>query len=182
MPADKRLNTTPNARVPFLFTLVLATAGALLHAQVAAGAPLNVTADFTPQLPARTCQIILGVGGANPVTYTITGLGMDGMVQTDTIVATGAGTYQGTMAFTSITSLTSDVNPGGTTDLGTGVGFGLPNAGGIIYSIDTLAVLGVIEAGVVKNPVTATVVPTTAPNNTRVFTVAGTYDFDGTTG
>jgi hypothetical protein len=179
MPADQRIQTTPNARVPFMLTLVLATAGALLHAQVAAGGPLNVTTDFTVQLPARTCQIVLGSGGANPVTYTISGLGMDGKAQTDTIVATGAGTYQGTKAFTSITKLVSDVDPLGTTDLGTGVGFGIPNVGGIIYSIDALSVLGVVEAGVLKNPATGTVIPTTAPNNTRVFSVAGTYDFDG---
>lgn len=179
MTLDSRVQTTHNSRVPFMLTLVLATAGALLHDQVAAGAALNVTTGFTLQLPARTCQILLGVGGANPVTYTITGIGMDGKVQTDTIVATGAGTYQGTKAFASITSLTSSVDPGGTTDLGTGPGFGIPNAGGIVHSIDVLSVLGVIEGGVLKSPSTATVIPTTAPNNTRVFTVYGTYDFDG---
>jgi hypothetical protein len=68
---------------------------------------------------------VLGAGGANPVVYTLTGyritLGSDGQPVefTQTITATGAGTYAATQPMI-ITRLQSDVDPLGTTDLQAG--------------------------------------------------------------
>lgn len=86
--------------------------------QIAAGAAIDSAGPFTAFSPTRVPQIVLGAGGANPVVYTITGTSIsDGAVITETITATGAGTYKSTKPFGTITRLQSDVNPLGTTDL-----------------------------------------------------------------
>lgn len=150
-------------------------AGTAMHATVAAGAPLNVTTGFTDPLPSRTTRIVLGVGGANPVVYTVEGLGMDGRTTTDTITAAGAGTYDGVKAFRSVTKLTSNVDPLGTTDLQTGPGLGIPSTYpfNVLSTLDVLSVNGVVEAGT-KSVQNGTVIPTTAPNGARNFVVRGT--------
>ena len=88
-------------------------------AQIAAGAAINSAGPFTAFSPTRVPQIVLGAGGANPVNYTITGTSVaDGTtIITQVITAAGPGTYVSPTAFHTITSLTSDVNPAGTTDL-----------------------------------------------------------------
>jgi hypothetical protein len=85
-----------------------------MHATVAAGAPLALVAGFTIPSPARSMQIVLGTGGAASVVYTITGTA-GGVATVETVTATGPGTYQGHAGWTAIASLTSDINPGGTT-------------------------------------------------------------------
>jgi hypothetical protein len=90
-------------------------------AQIAAGSAINSTGPFTAFSPTRLPQIVLGGGGANPVVYTITGTSIDtGAVITDTVTATGPGTYAASKPFATITRLQSDVNPAGTTDLQAG--------------------------------------------------------------
>lgn len=98
--------------------------------QIASGAPINSAGPFTVFAPTRLPQIVLGAGGANPVNYTITGTSIqDGTTVVSTIVtATGAGTYTSPTAFSTITSLMSDVNPGGTTDLQAADTFVVPAA------------------------------------------------------
>lgn len=181
MPNDKRItesrdgDTNDTALVfDAVFPAPLA-AGTAMHAQVAAGAALNVTTGFTNPLPSRTARIVLGVGGANPVVYTIDGVGMDGRSTTDTINATGAGTYDGVKAFREVTKLSSNIDPGGTTDLQTGPGLGIPSTHptDVLSSIDLLSCDGIVEAGT-KTASSGTVIPSTAPNGVRNYVVRGT--------
>ena len=106
-------------------------------AQIAAGSPINSTGPFTTFTPTRVPQIVLGAGGANPVVYTITGTAVedDTKTQTVTVTATGPGTYVSTKAFSAITSLTSDVNPAGTTDLQAGDTWVWPAARGLHIAV-----------------------------------------------
>jgi hypothetical protein len=85
-------------------------------AQIAGGAAVNSVGPFTTFSPTRLPQIVLGAGGV-AVTYTITGTDLAGAAQTDQIVFAAAGTTKGTKAFGTITALTSNVDPVGTTDL-----------------------------------------------------------------
>lgn len=149
----------------------LAAAGTNYVAQFAAGAPIDSIGPFTNLLPFRVPQIVLGGGGANPVIYTLTGTDFKGLPQTRTITATGPGTYVGDRAFSTITRLQSNVNPGGTTDLQTGPGFGT----GWAFA-DTTVIVGVNGAAEVPtavNGASGTVIPASAPNGARIFTVQG---------
>jgi hypothetical protein len=174
--------TATNQNAPQLveINMVPSAPGVAIIAQYAAGAPINdPVGPFLTQIPARTCRVVLGVGGANPVVYTITGRTVfGGDPVTDVITATGPGTYEGDVAYDEILSFTSDVDPGGTTDLQTGKGFSLgPQSGlsgGIIQS--TIGVDGVKESATVAEGITATVVPVTAPDGARVFTIRYTHD------
>lgn len=171
--------TNQNASQLVEINMVPSAPGAAVHAQYAAGAPINdLVGPFLTQIPARTCRVVLGVGGVNPV-YTITGRTVfGGDPVTDVITATGAGTYEGDVAYDEIISFVSDIDPGGTTDLQTGKGFSLgPQSGlsgGIVQS--TIGVNGVKEIATVAEEITATVVPVTAPNGSRVFTIRYTHD------
>lgn len=98
------------------FPVVLTSANYI--AQFAAGAPINSAGPFTAFSPIRIPQIVLGVGGV-ATTYTITGTDFYGNAQSENVVAGGAGTYQATKAYATITAFSSNVNPGGTTDLQT---------------------------------------------------------------
>jgi hypothetical protein len=90
-------------------------------AQIAGGAAIDSAGPFTVFSPTRLPQITLGVGGANPVVYTLTGTRVDtGETFTQTITAAGAGTYKASMPMATITRLQSDVDPVGTTDLQAG--------------------------------------------------------------
>ncbi len=91
-------------------------------AQIAAGSAIDSAGPFTAFSPTRLPQIVLGAGGANPVVYTITGTSIDsnGATITDTVTATGPGTYAASKPFATITRLQSNVNPAGTTDLQAG--------------------------------------------------------------
>lgn len=97
---------------------LFATTANSTHAQYAAGAPIaDAVGPFTVTSPLRTVQIVLGAGGAGSVVYTVTGTYQDGTAQTETITATGAGTYEGVKLWQTITAFSSDINPGGTTNL-----------------------------------------------------------------
>lgn len=86
--------------------------------QIAGGAAIDSAGPFTAFSPTRVPQIVLGVGGANPTVYTLTGTAIEGGATiTETITATGAGTYKSTKPFATITRIQSDVDPVGTTDL-----------------------------------------------------------------
>lgn len=158
------------------FSVIPSAPGVAMHAQYPAGAAINSVGPFTMQRPRRTCRIVLGVGGANPVVYTITGVDVYGRTLTDVINATGPGTYEGTIAFHSITSFASNIDPLGTTDLQTGKGFQCnllpltPYDGAIPQIYPTIGVDGVEEALASASVVHNTIVPTTAPNGARVFT------------
>ena len=146
----------------------IAAPGTAIHAQVAAGAPLNVTTAFTLPFPRRTCEIILGAGGANPVVYTITGTAVDGSTITDMISAAGPGTYQGAKAFETITSLTSNIDPAGTTDLKTGNGVACAQP---FDALDVFAINDVAVAAASSDGASGTIVPnpSTPPDGTRRF-------------
>jgi hypothetical protein len=148
----------------------LAAAGTNYVAQYAGGAALNDAGPFTRFIPARTAQIVLGGGAPATVVYTIDGTDPDGAALQEVISSggAGAGTYTGTRAFTTITNITSDIDPVGTTDLQTGAGFGL---GAVCANIDGVGVAGVFEAPVSAHGPTGTVIPTTAPNGVIVYTV-----------
>jgi hypothetical protein len=88
-----------------------------IHAQIAAGAAVNETSGFTMPAHGTTVQIILGAGGV-ATTYVVTGT-WQGSTVTESIVASAAGTFEGTQQFDTITSLTTAADPQGTTDLQT---------------------------------------------------------------
>lgn len=146
---------------------ILSNVGTAIHAQFAAGAALNASSGFTnPGVP-RCVQIARG-GAGNVTVYTVTGTDITGAALVETINSNGASTVQGTRAFLTITAFSSDVDPGVTTDLQTGKGFGLAAP---FSDLDRLAVDDTIEAAASSHATTGTVVPTTAPNGTRRFVI-----------
>jgi len=141
-----------------------------LHAQYAAGAPLNSSSGFTAMPdPSRTVQLVVGAGGV-ACDFTVTGTRF-GAAQSEVVAGTGAGTFQSTKAYDSITSLTSNVDPADTVDLQTGSGVGLPEAfdGALVrYSVD-----GVDTAITGSDAASGTVLiaPGSPPNGARDFAV-----------
>lgn len=86
----------------------------LLHAVIAAGAPLNVTTGWVTLPIPGLITIVLGAGGV-ATNYTVIGKGLSGELQSEVIAASGAGSFISVLEYTSIISLTSNVNPTGTT-------------------------------------------------------------------
>ena len=119
--ALSRVNISDDAPCTMGFPVTLSAQN--YHAQMAAGGALDVTTAFTQynqstQAPTRRPQIVLGGGGANPVLYTLYGTSIfDDSAISEVITAAGAGTYQATLAYETITRLTSNIDPLGTTDL-----------------------------------------------------------------
>jgi hypothetical protein len=147
----------------------LAAAGTNYVAQYAGGAAIDdAVGPFARFVPQRTVRIVLGVGGANPVVYTIDGTDFAGNAIQDIITAAGAGTYEGDIAFRTITRVRSNVDPVGTTDVRTGVGFGLGMA---VTGIDGVGVDGALEAPTSTDTATGTVVPATAPDGAHTYHV-----------
>lgn len=104
--------------------------------QIAGGAAIDSAGPFTAFSPTRVPQIVLGVGGANPTVYTLTGTSItDGSTITETITATGAGTYKSTKPFATITRIQSDVDPVGTTDLQAGDTWVAPASRAILVTV-----------------------------------------------
>lgn len=139
--------------------------GTAIHAQDAGGAPLNLVAGFTIPYPYRCVQIARGGAGAVTV-YTVTGTDITDAALVEVINSDGANTVQGTRAFKTITSVTSDVDPTVTTDIQVGKGFAtsVPFA-----ALNKLSVGEVVEAASSSHAATGTIVPTTAPNGTLHF-------------
>lgn len=170
--------TNVTTTLAFVLSHKLATAGVNIVAQYASGAALNDAAGpFVCQLPVRSVRLVLGVGGANPVAVTVEGT-INGATISETISCTGAGTYEGTKLFDTITKVRSNIDPGGTLDVRTGLLAGL---GFACASIDLLSCDGVLEAIPTKDIATGMFKTTTAPNGTRVFTVRGTRSHTHTT-
>jgi hypothetical protein len=89
-------------------------------AQIAGGAAIDSAGPFTAFSPTRLPQITLGAGGV-ATTYTLTGTRVDtGGAMTQTIAATGAGTFKASQPMATITRLQSNIDPVGTTDLQAG--------------------------------------------------------------
>lgn len=160
----KETTTIPGALLP--------AKGVSVHAQVAAGAAVNVSTAFTVPYPRRALEIVLGATSVPSVVYTVKGTRVDGVAQTLTCTAAGAGTYEvgdGAQPFETVTSLTSDIDPGGTTDLKTADGFGVgePFVGTPVVSAD-----GVVDATpTALNAAWGGVKPTTIPNGTHAYGV-----------
>lgn len=150
--------------------VALSAPGTNYVAQYAAGAPIDDVGPFVvPTFPRRTAQIVLGVGGAIAVDYTIDGTDVFGNAAQEVIAATGAGTYQGTIAWETITRFRSDIDPGGDTDLQVGDGFSL--SAPLSAAVNHLAVDEIEEVAVSVDLLTSTVVPTTVPDGIVTFAV-----------
>lgn len=142
--------------------------GTNIVGQYAAGAPIaDAVGPFVTEFPHRTVQIARGGAGV-PTVYTVTGVDPFNVAQVETINSNGAATVQGTKAWGDITEFSSDVDPTVTTDLQTGKGFAVANPYVLLSLV--LGVDGVTEAPATTDPTSGTVVPTTAPNGTKVFT------------
>ena len=90
-------------------------------AQDAGGSAISETGGFTDFSPGRLPKVVLGVGGANPTVYTITGTDIyTGAVITEDLTAAGASTVVATQPYATITAWSSDVDPVGTSDLQAG--------------------------------------------------------------
>lgn len=104
--------------------------------QIAGGAAIDSAGPFTAFSPTRVPQIVLGATGANPTVYTLTGTNItDGAAITETITATGPGTYKSTKPFGTITRIQSDVDPVGTTDLQAGDTWVAPASRAILVTV-----------------------------------------------
>ena len=150
----------------------LSAAGTNYIVQYAAGAALDdAVGPFTAvePYPYRTVQIVLGATAVPTVDYTIDGLDAFGNVRQEVVTAPGAGTYQGEIAWSSITRFRSDLDPGGTTDLQVGIGFAVSTP--IETAIQQLAVDEALEAAASVDLLSGSIVPTTAPNTARTFVV-----------
>jgi len=146
----------------------LAAPGTNYVAQYAAGAVIDdAVGPFAQMVPARTVQIVRGGAGVATV-YTLTGTDCDDAALVETINSAGAATVQGTRAFKTLTRVQSDVDPTVTTDVQTGAGFGL---GVAASDIDGVGLNGVLEAPASSHAASGTVIPTTAPDGARLFTV-----------
>lgn len=159
--------TITDASLRRWLVLPLRAPGTNIVSQYAAGAIINdTTGPFVMTLPTRTIRCVLGVGGANPVSVTITGTDYAGNPLTETIVCTGAGTYEGEKAFDAVSKVQTNVDPGGTLDVrtGLGVGLGVPMTALVGMSVD-----GTVESAASVDVNSATVVPTTTPNSSKVF-------------
>jgi hypothetical protein len=149
----------------------LSAAGTNYVAQYAAGAALDdaVGPFVSPTYPFRTAQIVLGVGGAVSVDFTIDGIDAFGNVVSEVINAAGAGTYQGEIAYSEITRFRSDIDPSGTTDLQVGDGFALSNPIDGALGVNHLAADEILEVPVSVDPDSGTVVPLTPPDGSVNF-------------
>lgn len=165
---------TPTGIARFDTHPALVAAGAAYHAQYAAGAPIMDLGPFTLlNSPFRTAQIVRGVGSV-AATFTIKGKNPAGAVGTVVqLLPAGAATHQiSGPAWSDITEFSSDIDPGGTTDLQAGIGFEVSGPPGSGTDAIVLAVDGVIEApATAPTADTLAIVPTTAPDGTKLFTV-----------
>ena len=110
--------TAVDSTSPATDAAALSISASQIVAQYAAGAALDDSVGpFVVTSAPRTVQIVLGVGGTNPTVYTVTGTTPEGVATTETITATGAGTFLGTTLFSTISRFQSAADPGGTTDL-----------------------------------------------------------------
>lgn len=150
----------------------LAAPGTAYVGQYAAGAPLDDSAGpFAQFFPPRTVQVVAGAGAAAH-SVTVTGTDCNGNPLVEVIAVAGPGTVQGARAFSTVTRIQTNIDPGGTLDIQTGKGFGL---GPGVASLNLLSVDEAVEAAASSHAATGTVVPTTAPNGTRRFAVQYTY-------
>lgn len=150
----------------------LATAGGAYVGQYAAGAPIDDSVGpFAQFFPPRTVQVVAGVGAAAH-TVTITGTDCNGNALTDTINVTAAGTFQGARAFSTVTRVQTNIDPGGTINIQAGTGFGI---GPGVATLNLLSVNEAVEAPASSHAATGTVIPTTVPNGTRRYAVQYTY-------
>lgn len=104
---------------PYTQAYAFVNAADAVHAQYAAGAPIaDAVGPFTVTNALRTVRVVQAGGGSVATVYTITGTDQGGNAQTETITtAGGAATTEGVKMWQTITAFSSDVNPGGTTDL-----------------------------------------------------------------
>lgn len=103
---------------PYTQAYAFVNAADQVVAQYAAGAPIaDTTGPFVVTNPLRTVRVVLAGGGSVATSYTVTGTDQGGVAQSEVIAATGAGTFEGAKTWQTITAFSSDVNPGGTTDL-----------------------------------------------------------------
>jgi hypothetical protein len=146
----------------------LPAAGVLMHAQDLGGAPLNLTADFTVPLPARSLVITRGAGGPASVDYTVTWTIQDGTEAVETIAVPVSGSAESAGCGQGIVNVRTTVDPVSTSDFATGTGFAL----GVSFDeTPTLSVNGIQEVVAGEDGYSGTIFPTTAPNGARAFTV-----------
>jgi len=154
--------------------LVPPAPGTQIHASMAGGAALNVSTAFTRIMPASNIRLSRGAAG-NATVYTVTGTRF-GSAQTETINSNGASDVEGNKIFDTVTQITSDVDPGTTTTMKSGVIVGLDR---VAVAIEFLAVgtsdaNGVVETGTL-NSAKDGFTPTTAPDGSKVFHIRYTH-------
>jgi hypothetical protein len=145
--------------------------GATIHALVASGAAVSVASAFTQMIPATNARISRS-GAGNPTVYTVTGTRF-GVAQTETINSNGASDVEGVKVFDTITAWSSDVDPGVSSTLKTGVIIGLAQ---VCTAIDFFGVAATAAANAVAEAATLNAAkdgftPTTAPDGTKVFDI-----------
>ena len=152
------------------FSKCLPAAGTTVHAQVAAGAPVNISTLFTNPLPRRTLTITRSNAGvAGTVDYTCTYI-TPSNTTTTTTVSVPKGAAATTLVAGEWTAVTTTVDPGSTSDFTTGVGFCV----GEVLTATTTPVLscnGIVEAPASYDLASGTITTSTAPDGTREFCV-----------
>lgn len=150
----------------------LAAPGDNYVARYAAGAAIDDSVGpFAAFYPPRTVQVVAGALAPPSLEVTIDGTDSEGNALQEVILVPVPGTVQGARAFATVTRVRTNVNPLDTLDVETGNGFGV---GGAVASVALVSVNGAVEAPASSHAATGTVVPTTAPNGTRVYAAAVT--------
>jgi hypothetical protein len=158
----KETQTIPGAALP--------AKGVNVHAQFAAGAAINATTAFTLPYPRRALEVVLGAAAVATV-FTVKGTRVDGVAFTLTKSVAGTGTFEigdGAQCPETITSFSSDVDPGDTVDLKTADGF---SVGEPFVGTPTVSVDGVVEAAPTLNATWGGVKSGTNPNGTHAYSV-----------
>lgn len=145
----------------------LPAAGTAVHAQAAGGAALALVAGFTNPLPRRTLNIARSDAGPASVNYTCTVTTPDGG-SADIVLAVPRNGNASTNIAGVWSSISTTVDPVSTSDFTTGTGFCV---GSLMTGAPLLSVNGVVEAAVSSDTASGTVVPTTAPDGAKEFTV-----------
>lgn len=146
----------------------LPAAGVTVHAQDAGGGALNLTTGFTVPLPARTLVITRSAAGPASVDYEVTWNLPGGGTYAETVAVASGASGESAIAGLGIASITTSVDPVSTTDFDTGDGFSL----GMVFSgTPVLSVDGVRESPAGYDDASGTIVPTTAPDGAKAFTV-----------
>lgn len=171
--ATQATNIDSSRNVLEVFPL-LSAPGKLWHAQIPAGAAVDIAAGFATFLPRRGLRVTMGAG-AVACNVVVDAMLTNGTPVTVTFETTGPGTYElpppfNTYAYLMLTRVQCVIDPVGTIDLETNGTFAISNTGSSGSTIDYVSTDDVNGAET-TNGTLGTIVPTTPPDGTHTYAV-----------